>query len=825
MRHRIAGRLSPRFYRTALTLVLVIPVFYLTVIGGLPFISVFSFPGRIRLHWVAGLILGGWLVWKWIRREELMRSPLDGPILAGIAAAGLATIASTDTRLSAERLLALLTYVLAFYFLLDLRAYPGLWRSLIDAMLIVVGIVGLLGLLQLFWWAEGRGFQVVGLTPPRISVLGNPNILAAYLVLITPLFVQRLLNGHSWIATGLLVGLLTLSLGMLLLSGSRSGLAGLISETVLGLWLIWKARRSSHRRWLWLLIALLILTIGAVSLGVISRRGLRLTGSTMRVRYETWQASLRTWIDHPLLGTGPGTFGAQLLRYRDGDQLREIHSHAHNLYLTIAAEAGALGLGALAWGAVVLFRRSTGRAATRFGLPTACLIGLTGWGVQSLADTFLDYPVIILHVLVLAGGALPRSLRRGGAARRPRLAAASGLAVVVMIGALSVNRGFAAHRLARQSAMGGDWGAAQAQLELAVRRDPQNGFYRQEEAFAHGVEACTDSAQLPMALALYRARVETFDYWALDHANLAALAHRAGDDRSAIQHMVRAHALEPQRALYLCKLGEYDESAGQLSTAREHFGACLAQSPNLVDSPYWHETAWRSSAITSVVALAHEALPAPEESLSPAVLHRGSGDCEAALRAARAFRLANPDHPAAQVEEASALFCLGQKEAALEILNNLLETAPSYGSAWLLQGQIYLSEGATEEAYVKLAQARRLGNDAQGFYWFGRAAEARGNHEEAIASYRQALALATRPYVTQFAPWVAHRLPLPQEQLPCLVVPHPRDRLAAPALALGRLLESLGRCEEVRTLYQALIDYDAAPAAANRLHHLTCAHQ
>jgi O-antigen ligase len=56
--------------------------------------------------------------------------------------------------------------------------------------------------------------------------------------------------------------------------------------------------------------------------------------------------ALSVWADHPLVGVGPGEFPSYYRDYADeiGISVRAQDREAHNLYLGIAAETGALGL-------------------------------------------------------------------------------------------------------------------------------------------------------------------------------------------------------------------------------------------------------------------------------------------------------------------------------------------------------------------------------------------------------------------------------------------------------------------------------------------------
>ncbi len=104
-----------------------------------------------------------------------------------------------------------------------------------------------------------------------------------------------------------------------------------------------------------------------------------------------------------------------------------------------------------------------------------------------------------------------------------------------------------------------------------------------------------------------------------------------------------------------------------------------------------------------------------------------------------------PRRADSRVVLARALIQLGQTNSARSQLELALNTAPSYGQAHLHMGRLLLHSGAPGNALPHLEEAvRQLG----GFwtsYDVGRAYQATGDHERALAAYRQALTQELRP--------------------------------------------------------------------------------
>lgn len=226
----------------------------------------------------------------------------------------LAAIAAPATSLPAIRLL--IEQALAFGLVVLVIDDVDKLKSLGFVVLATVSAISLHALRQftageitehVLQWNGSPVVRVVGYFP-------NPNVFAAFLVLLLPLVVVLVWRAPlpSWLAL-LLIGVPGLAL---VLTFSRAALVGLL----LAVGLVMTRRRS------WLPLTVAVMAVMAVMNPLSTGR--LLPGVASRV--EVWVAALGIIAGHPLAGVGVGNFQAAAPRYWN----------AHNLYLHVAAESG-----------------------------------------------------------------------------------------------------------------------------------------------------------------------------------------------------------------------------------------------------------------------------------------------------------------------------------------------------------------------------------------------------------------------------------------------------------------------------------------------------
>jgi O-antigen ligase len=278
----------------------------------------------------------------------------------------------------------------------------------------------------------GAGPDLGGATARHSGPLDDPNVWGRNLVLLLPL---TLLLSRSGGRRGLLGagGAAALACGVYL-SGSRGALLAAAVALV-----VWIPLGTARPRRAMLLLALCALAALAVP-GVGSRL-LTLADAPDAVggggdpslagRVTVLEHAVAMAVDHPVLGVGAGNFLLADEQYRLQQTTWAGPLQAHNLYLEIVAETGALG--ALAWalflGTVIgcglrtlrAARGGAGTAVEQRSVAAAVLAGLAGWLTASVFLHMNEFRLLLIAVAaaVVADAGRPMARAPEPAAARP----------------------------------------------------------------------------------------------------------------------------------------------------------------------------------------------------------------------------------------------------------------------------------------------------------------------------------------------------------------------------------------------------------------------
>ena len=393
---------------------------YFVLVGG-TLNGVMRFRLRVVSHGLLATIFVVWLIARVRGRERLARLSLDKAMLAFLSVQLLTAILSTDPRRSLAFFGQWVTYALWFYLMRDLLRHGWPAELVVKSLLIVSGILVGMGLVGIgIQWVKWSSIGDYALPLPLLrqrfySLLGDPNMTASLLNLLLPLALARLATTQGRSAK-VLTGLWTAAaLTMQLLTRSRGGVVGLAVATASTLlllllvakpaWLAGRCDQAKAKRWpLWLLG--LLITILAAGLG----GGLIFADDLLDARGALWAAAWQTWLNSPLWGSGPFTFGTQLMLH-ESTPPHIIYPHAHNYLLNTAAETGLLGLITSVWVMIALgmalLRTWQGASRAHRSLMAGTVGSLLGFASHSLADNHVILPSIGLIVIVTLAVSVP----------------------------------------------------------------------------------------------------------------------------------------------------------------------------------------------------------------------------------------------------------------------------------------------------------------------------------------------------------------------------------------------------------------------------------
>ncbi|HEV2439210.1 MAG TPA: O-antigen ligase family protein [bacterium] len=363
-------------------------------------------------------------------RRLLGGRPLPGAALVALVAVTavcLLSIAHSANLYSTREELFLIIAIATFALGLLMVLTDGLKTHVFLAGLVVIAC----------WEAvQGLGQYTAGIATPAYwlspsfadiihtrvyGTLGSPNVLAGFLLfgiagaailaMSLPVFLRPVA------AAVLVVGVVAL-----MLTYSRGGYAGLAAFVIAAAVMLIPVRR---RAW-WVL--LLIAVVAGVAIARLPAVGLRAQSlapaqeDTVTSRRFIWHTAARVWDDHRLWGTGLGTFNVVYSTYRPPDVLTtyamlSIPGSAHDDYLQILAETGAVGAGLLAlallwglWRAGVRYRAGGDEDRVWLGAAVAAAAGV---GVTSIVDENL-YVITNLTMLVALAAVVAAHAVRGG---------------------------------------------------------------------------------------------------------------------------------------------------------------------------------------------------------------------------------------------------------------------------------------------------------------------------------------------------------------------------------------------------------------------------
>lgn len=347
---------------------------------------------------------------------SLRMTPIHLLVLLYWGIATVATALSPVKEAAAKGLVKLTLYLLLFALMARVLRSPRLRSWLIGLFLHISLIVSVYGLRQWFFGAEALATWVdpesASAKLTRVySYLGNPNLLAGYLIPAVALSLAAVFAWQRWLPKLLALTMFCVNSACLILTFSRGGWIGfLVCVFVFLVFTVYWYSIQLPPAWRpWAMPALLGSSAGVVVLAVLFVEPVRdrvfsifagREDSSNNFRMNVWSAVIDMIRDRPFLGIGPGNnaFNSVYPLYQ---QPRFTALSAYSIFLEVAVEVGFIGFLCFLWLLVVTFSQGVqqlGRLRALANPDGFWLVGaistLSGMLAHGLVDTVWYRPEV-----------------------------------------------------------------------------------------------------------------------------------------------------------------------------------------------------------------------------------------------------------------------------------------------------------------------------------------------------------------------------------------------------------------------------------------------
>jgi O-antigen ligase len=367
-----------------------------------------------------------------VRRQPIVVTPALPWIVGYFVVEVLATIFARDIIGATSGLQTIAIEGIALYVLLtNTIRTPAILRGVVWTLLAVGAVVASISVYQYLTGTFGNNYfgfaqtesSVTGLTSTGVERLAGPigekNRYAQIMLMLVPIGFMAFVAERRWIlraAALVSAGLCAMAMALTFSRGAAVA-AGVVLLAMVVL-------RYIRLRYLVAAVGIAavvlvavpqyadrVLTLGSVSALFSDEAVGSSADNSLLSRATENLTAINVFADHPLVGVGPGQFSEYYRQYSDeiGLSVRAQDREAHNLYLGLAAEAGAIGLGAFLVAVVVslvgLARARRAALATRpdlAALATGFLLSIVAY-LASGVFLHLSYARYFWMMLALAG--------------------------------------------------------------------------------------------------------------------------------------------------------------------------------------------------------------------------------------------------------------------------------------------------------------------------------------------------------------------------------------------------------------------------------------
>ena len=426
--------------RPDLVTVVVVFLYYLDV----PAVAVKAHGAPLVIGLVVPLLLTIPLAYHLYRGARLVLTPAFLLLLLFLAAQTASALFSIEAAEATEEVKTFVIEGALLYFLVtNVIRTPETLRLAVWAVIVAGGLLGALSLFQEVTGTYSRPYGGFAQIPPEFFTghasrarlagpLGDPNYYAQILLAVLPLALFRMWDERSQALRLTALAGAGLATTGILLTYSRG--AGLAFAVIFVLMVLLRYVKPRHVVFVAVGIAIALIafpdyterlrTVGEVSAATSEGGGDSAADESVRSRATEMMTAWLVFIDHPVLGVGPGVFGEYYLKYaeRVGLEVREEakfgarageapERESHNMLLSIAAELGLVGLG-LFLGIVFVTIRELARARKRWrherpdiaNMATGLMLAVAAYVTAGLFLT-LAFERYFWLLLALAGAA------------------------------------------------------------------------------------------------------------------------------------------------------------------------------------------------------------------------------------------------------------------------------------------------------------------------------------------------------------------------------------------------------------------------------------
>jgi putative inorganic carbon (HCO3(-)) transporter len=288
---------------------------------------------------------------------------------------GIATVAtalSPVKQAAASGLGKLTLYLLLFALMARVLRSPRIRSWMMTVFLHVSLIVSVYGIRQWFFGAKALATWVDPESPSAnlkrvYSYLGNPNLLAGYLIPAVALSLVAIFAWQRWLPKALALTIFIVNSICLVMTFSRGGLIGFVVclFVLLVLLVYWYSVQLPAQWRPWAMPVMLGGSAGVLIVAVLFVEPLRARvfsifsgrkDSSNNFRMNVWSAVIEMIRDRPIIGIGPGNVAFNKI-YPQYMRARYSALSAYSIFLEVLVETGFIGFSCFLWLLVVTFNQ------------------------------------------------------------------------------------------------------------------------------------------------------------------------------------------------------------------------------------------------------------------------------------------------------------------------------------------------------------------------------------------------------------------------------------------------------------------------------------